>query len=145
MYAEYNIYWIKNFQLYESEYQPRTFYGGIFKKVGLPMKAMELRWKHQCEKSFWLVIHFSIAAPPSKRASAVKRKCPLWEREPAEPRGSRMVQLGISVVAMLRLGVSLVSPAVWCPGASTRSFSSKLRIAALPSLALPRHAGKLFY
>lgn len=41
---EKSIYSIKNFQLYgKVNINPELFYGGIFKKVGLPMKAMELR------------------------------------------------------------------------------------------------------
>ena len=51
--CEKNIYWIKNFQLYgKVNINPELFYGGIFKKVGLPMKAMELRWKTSVWEGF---------------------------------------------------------------------------------------------
>lgn len=70
-----------------------------------------------------LSISAGAAAPPSKRASAVKRKCPLWRGSPAEPRGSRG-PAGHLAQRCSGLGVSLVSPAVWCPGASTQKRAS---------------------
>ena len=143
--CEKNI-WIKNFQLYgKVNINPELFYGGIFKKVGLPMKAMELRWKHQCEKGFWLVIHFSRCRSPSihKGQCCQEEECPLWRGSPAE-HGAAEVQLGICPSGAPGWMLPwLVLPS----GALERPRRSEQAQDCCPSslLALRFHGRKLFY